>query len=315
MRVSFLAIFLYFSNHLHLTIVFRHKHQNVSDTCTNVKYMMLHVRDCPGTTPSYDICPYPWCRKTKHLLYHLVSCDSPATCKICSPTEISENLRALKGLNSFRSQKRREFVSDHIASQRAFAKAVKSTDGGLVSDVEKKSVPQNKVSGNDTVNSGSRINRSMKPTHLAKQPSLIGSQCVPNKKCLLTVPSPISTVALASNPLAAVQTQPASVKNRPHSTARPSSDPSIKIATATTLSSSVNGTNTLHSTSIYTTQKTFSPPNPLKGFSTDQFATSTSFPILPSHNSVKTDNHTTPLKEHHPVIRSSQVKIKAEGNQ
>ena len=63
---------------------------------------MLHVRDCPGTTSTYDICPYPWCRKTKHLLYHLVSCPNPDQCKICTPQHLTPQLRQLRGLNSFR---------------------------------------------------------------------------------------------------------------------------------------------------------------------------------------------------------------------
>jgi hypothetical protein len=70
--------------------------------------MMLHVRDCPGTTSSYDVCPFPWCRKVKHLLFHLVSCTRPQSCEICAPAEIDSNWHALKNLNDHRLKKFRE---------------------------------------------------------------------------------------------------------------------------------------------------------------------------------------------------------------
>lgn len=66
---------------------------------------MLHVRDCPGTTATGDMCPFPWCRKMKHLLYHLVSCEAPDCCPICSPQLSSLNLRQLSSLSWFRLQK------------------------------------------------------------------------------------------------------------------------------------------------------------------------------------------------------------------
>lgn len=69
---------------------------------------MLHVRDCPGTTSTFDVCPFPWCRKTKHLLYHLVSCDNPATCQICSPVNLNTNMKALRGLSYYRLKKQRQ---------------------------------------------------------------------------------------------------------------------------------------------------------------------------------------------------------------
>jgi hypothetical protein len=72
---------------------------------------MLHVRDCPGTTASFDVCPFPWCRKVKHLLYHLVSCQEPEYCAICSPIDLAPQLVALHGLNEHRFQKFRELLS------------------------------------------------------------------------------------------------------------------------------------------------------------------------------------------------------------
>ncbi len=88
----------------------RHKLTKHRDVCMSTKYMMLHVRDCPGTTASFDVCPFPWCRKVKHLLYHLVSCVDPVSCAICSPKHLSDSLRSLSGLNEFRLKKHRQCI-------------------------------------------------------------------------------------------------------------------------------------------------------------------------------------------------------------
>eukprot|EP00529_Nitzschia_sp_RCC80_P008005 CAMPEP_0113463324 /NCGR_PEP_ID=MMETSP0014_2-20120614/12582_1 /TAXON_ID=2857 /ORGANISM="Nitzschia sp." /LENGTH=1288 /DNA_ID=CAMNT_0000355281 /DNA_START=311 /DNA_END=4177 /DNA_ORIENTATION=+ /assembly_acc=CAM_ASM_000159 len=86
----------------------RHKSEEHRDTCRSVKYMMLHVRDCPGTTANNDVCPFPWCRKTKHLLYHLISCRNPEKCPICSPNDLPKNLKSLVGISRIRAVKHRE---------------------------------------------------------------------------------------------------------------------------------------------------------------------------------------------------------------
>jgi TAZ zinc finger len=65
---------------------------------------MLHVRDCPGTTASYDVCPFPWCRKVKHLLYHLISCSDHNSCAVCSNVNLNRNMRRLQGLNNHRGE-------------------------------------------------------------------------------------------------------------------------------------------------------------------------------------------------------------------
>jgi len=85
-----------------------HKSKNYKDICRSIKYMMLHVRDCPGTTSTCDVCPFPWCRKVKHLLYHLVSCTEPDQCAICSPKDLPKGLKGLVGLNAQRMKKHRE---------------------------------------------------------------------------------------------------------------------------------------------------------------------------------------------------------------
>jgi hypothetical protein len=97
----------------------QHKLQHHKDSCQSVKWMMLHVRDCPGTTPAFDVCPFPWCRKVKHLLYHLVSCQEPALCSICSPTDLGRNLVHLKSLNDHRLKKFRSALLSKMVSNTA----------------------------------------------------------------------------------------------------------------------------------------------------------------------------------------------------
>jgi len=104
-------------------LFYSHIHAKHRDVCSSVKYMMLHVRDCPGTTATFDICPFPWCRKVKHSLYHLVSCVRPTDCSICSPEELSPNLTALIGLNEYRRKKQRERRAAAMAAAAAAAKA------------------------------------------------------------------------------------------------------------------------------------------------------------------------------------------------
>lgn len=82
----------------------QHKSREHKEVCRSVKWMMLHVRDCPGTTSNYDVCPFPWCRKIKHLLFHLVSCREPETCKICAPADHGRNLLYLQAMNDHRMQ-------------------------------------------------------------------------------------------------------------------------------------------------------------------------------------------------------------------
>lgn len=98
------------------------EHRNV---CHSTKYLMLHVRDCSGLLSNGDICPFPWCRKVKHLLYHLVSCEDVGQCTICCPPEdnISPNLNALVGLNLHRRVKFRERVQTVLAKRQQLAAA------------------------------------------------------------------------------------------------------------------------------------------------------------------------------------------------
>jgi len=74
-----------------------------------------------------DVCAFPWCRKVKHLLYHLVSCEKDTDgnqCTICCPKkELSPNLTALMGLNTHRRNRFKERVKAVLAKRQQMAKA------------------------------------------------------------------------------------------------------------------------------------------------------------------------------------------------
>ena len=92
---------------------------------------MLHVRDCTGLMSNGDVCPFPWCRKVKHLLYHLVSCDKVQQCTICCPEKLPPNLASLAGLNHHRREKFRErtkALAAAAAAKRQQMAAVVSTN-------------------------------------------------------------------------------------------------------------------------------------------------------------------------------------------
>ena len=84
------------------SLVTRHRSAKHRNVCHSTKYMMLHIRDCSGLLSNGDVCPFPWCKKTKHLLYHLVSCKDGKKCSICCPANLSSNLTDLVGLNAHR---------------------------------------------------------------------------------------------------------------------------------------------------------------------------------------------------------------------
>ena len=136
-----------------------HKNPKTRNVCRSMKFMLLHVRDCPGTTSSYDICPFPWCRKVKHLMYHLVSCTDPKTCQLCSPTDITDNLKQLKGLNEFRGKKHQERAGALLeAARRANTKATTDNRSSLeIGLAQSSSIPAKALAGaNRVVKRGSR---------------------------------------------------------------------------------------------------------------------------------------------------------------
>lgn len=96
---------------------------------------MLHVRDCTGLLSNGDVCPFPWCRKVKHLLYHLVSCEKGKQCSICCPEKLPSNLLALTGLNRHRREKFRErtkALAAAAAAKRQQMAALAPTNSSLV---------------------------------------------------------------------------------------------------------------------------------------------------------------------------------------
>ena len=106
----------------------RHKSPRHREVCQSAKYMMLHVRDCNGTTCYGDECPRPWCRKLKHLLFHMLSCEDPRNCGYCGPGQFhhDSNYRQLDRMNRvrleeeicrFNERKRREGESAKCAAQ------------------------------------------------------------------------------------------------------------------------------------------------------------------------------------------------------
>ncbi len=164
----------------------RHKDPKTRAVCTSMKYMMLHVRDCPGTTSSYDICPFPWCRKTKHLLYHLVSCGAPDQCKICSPEHLTPQLKQLRGLNGFRRKKQKE--SGKVLP---VVNSLPNKPSAKLSNPNHTKVQQNGAGGNAQqikVGNSPKGKRNQGPNPIGQKLSQV------NKRKPLSVPSPIPTV-------------------------------------------------------------------------------------------------------------------------
>ncbi len=309
--------------------------------------MMMHVRDCPGTTPSYDVCPYPWCRKTKHLLYHLVTCEESDKCQICSPVDLNPNLKALVGLNNFRRQKQseRQSMATSSTGTSSGSKHSHHKNGGashtLNQNTSKRSTQQRRVSRNGTtLVSGARVVKTSKAA--GRNSTYTPPLTTVTKKTSLSVPSPIPTTSLSSikpsNPLNASQNQVSTGRSQNTGTAPAyttgravTKQPSLvtkstKLTTTTThISSSKVPANPLNALppippppTIH--QKAASPPNPLKKLhvevSTMQKKPS-QFPTLPDQISMmKEDSTNSATNDRHPVLRtSSGLGIKVEGNQ
>eukprot|EP00634_Sargassococcus_sp_CCMP2135_P006879 CAMPEP_0198649508 /NCGR_PEP_ID=MMETSP1467-20131203/4309_1 /TAXON_ID=1462469 /ORGANISM="unid. sp., Strain CCMP2135" /LENGTH=839 /DNA_ID=CAMNT_0044385303 /DNA_START=145 /DNA_END=2664 /DNA_ORIENTATION=+ len=60
----------------------RHRCRRHADICLSAKFLMLHVRDCRGTLPSGEPCPFPWCRQLKGFLRHVLQCTHDE-CPVC----------------------------------------------------------------------------------------------------------------------------------------------------------------------------------------------------------------------------------------
>ena len=194
----------------------RHKLTKHRDVCKSTKYLMLHVRDCPGTTSSFDICPFPWCRKVKHLLYHLVSCVDPESCEICSPANLSESLKNLSGLNEYRLKRHRQrivaaFKATH-SSRAKTAQVGSSRPGGVRSP-------------------------SRKPSEIARAASLKAKSSSPPKTKVAAI-RPITKHPGAPRPKfpptthPAISARPVPVASNATSSTRPLSEPTVSASPA-----------------------------------------------------------------------------------
>ena len=134
---------------------------------------MLHVRDCSGLLANGDLCPYPWCRKVKHLLYHLVSCEDNKTCTICCPPEekLPSNLQTLTGLNTHRRNKFKERVNKAVLAKK---QQVASAQGVAVKPTTAAAVQQLKPPPQPTIAK-------------ASQPAAVQQLKVPNPATSLSV--------------------------------------------------------------------------------------------------------------------------------
>ena len=86
----------------------------------------------------FDVCPFPWCRKVKHLLHHLVTCQEQEYCSICSPSDLTPSFSALRGLNEHRFKNLRNRLS---------AKAQMTADARATAD-KRPTEPSGKASKN-----------------------------------------------------------------------------------------------------------------------------------------------------------------------
>ena len=172
--------------------------------------MMMHVRDCPGTTSSFDVCPFPWCRKVKHLLYHLVSCPEPDLCDICSPTGMSQNLSALRGLNEYRLKKRK----DCMVQKAKAASKLRQTKATKTASAQRKNHPRPATSKASTVAKGvSTGSPKAAPTATGVAGASKGQSTL--SKAAPTVPTAAaatkdtktSPVSVSSKPVAPVETK------------------------------------------------------------------------------------------------------------
>jgi hypothetical protein len=142
-----------------------HKSEKIKDVCRSTKYMMLHVRDCPGTTSTCDVCPFPWCRKVKHLLYHLVSCSDPDQCAICSPKDLPKGLKGLVGLNVHRMNIHRERLI-------AIAKTSLAAKDTKLNPATKKQTTTRRIASATQANSTRKVLSDTKPS-VAQQSSAV----------------------------------------------------------------------------------------------------------------------------------------------
>lgn len=190
------------------------EHRNV---CHSTKYLMLHIRDCTGLLSNGDICPFPWCRKVKHLLYHLVSCKkgpecntntngSNSKCTICCPTtELSPNLQALVGLNTHRRNKFKERVKAVLAKRAQMQKAAAAAAAKAAMNKAKTSTPAPVARPRPQLKVPAPAYRTMAapPAHAPKLAATIGNVAATSARA--QVSTNITMVAAAAKPSPAAQ--------------------------------------------------------------------------------------------------------------
>jgi hypothetical protein len=82
-----------------------HKHPQHAGVCRSTKFLMLHLRDCPGSDLSGRDCKMPWCKAGKRMLDHLSHCHAGLECDVCNPRAVSllcPSLAQLKRVNEER---------------------------------------------------------------------------------------------------------------------------------------------------------------------------------------------------------------------
>jgi hypothetical protein len=99
------------------------------EVCKSIKYLMLHIRDCCGRTPDGQACGFPWCKPCKYLIHHLVKCQAPDRCAICSPHDLPPALQKLRALNQLRDTKQHQ-QQQQQQQQQAAPPAVNHGNGG-----------------------------------------------------------------------------------------------------------------------------------------------------------------------------------------
>ena len=128
---------------------------------------MLHVRDCPGiTTCSGEVCPFPWCRKIKHLLYHLVTCVDRETCQICRRSNMSQNISNLVKLNKVRRKKHQAEAKQKITDRLNIPPTATASQNVKANSAQgsKKKVPNptsNLMTKNPLLNDNDNVRQSM----------------------------------------------------------------------------------------------------------------------------------------------------------
>jgi hypothetical protein len=155
--------------------------------------MMLHVRDCPGTTASFDVCPFPWCRKVKHLLYHLVSCTDPDQCTICNGSMLPMNMRRLHFLNAYRGRQYHSALAEKTQNDtaKAKAKALNNSNG-----ISSKTHPAGQPSGSERP---AAIEAASEDPEIAAAAGAVPTPIVPGQSH-----PDLSAIAGSSNSLAAL---------------------------------------------------------------------------------------------------------------